>query len=224
MDINIQIQGIKTELDNMKLLIENIEMQNNNIMNPMMMNNSLGDQMLNLSIQMFNTGLLTFKSGKNISMNSNKYFDKLKKISDDINEMINSHNIQIQQQMIQQQMIQQQMMQQQMMQQQIMQQQMMQQQMNLSERVNIIFEGNSIKKFCLPISPFITIKDLCDQFKERIEKDNGLTNPLKNEEFILIYNSISIDKNSQKLVKDYFNYNLGAPGVFPVLVEVLFCE
>ena len=222
MDINIQIQGIKTELDNMKLLIENIEMQNNNIMNPMMMNNSLGDQMLNLSIQMFNTGLLTFKSGKNISMNSNKYFDKLKKISDDINEMINSHNIQIQQQMIQQQMIQQQMMQQQMMQQQIMQQQMMQQQINLNKKVNIIFEGNRIKKFCLPISPFITIKDLCDQFKERIEKDNGLTNPLKNEEFILIYNSISIDKNSQKLVKDYFNYNLNAPGVFPILIKVLF--
>ena len=222
MDINIQIQGIKTELDNMKLLIENIEMQNNNIMNPMMMNNSLGDQMLNLSIQMFNTGLLTFKSGKNISMNSNKYFDKLKKISDDINEMINSHNIQIQQQMIQQQMIQQQMMQQQMMQQQIMQQQMMQQQINLNKKVNIIFEGNRIKKFCLPISPFITIKDLCDQFKERIEKDNGLTNPLKNEEFILIYNAISIDKNSQKLVKDYFNYNLNTPGNFPILIKVLF--
>ena len=53
MDINLQIQGIKTELDNMKLLLESIEMQNNNIMNQMMMNNLIGDLILNLSIQMF---------------------------------------------------------------------------------------------------------------------------------------------------------------------------
>jgi len=37
----------------MKLQVENIEMQNNNVMNLLMMN-QIGDQLLNLSIQMLN--------------------------------------------------------------------------------------------------------------------------------------------------------------------------
>ena len=142
-----------------------------------------------------------------MSMNSNKYFDKLKKISEQINEMINTHNMEKQQEMIQQQMIQQQMMQQ-MMQQQMMQQQMMQQQMNLNFKVNIVFTSARIKTFCLPVSPYITIKDLCNKFKKRVEKDNGLKNSLKDEDFDLLYNVESIDKNSQKFIKDYFGINL----------------
>ena len=37
MDIGLQIQGIMTFLDNMKLQVENIEIQNNNAINPLMM-------------------------------------------------------------------------------------------------------------------------------------------------------------------------------------------
>ena len=214
MDINMQIQGIKTEFYSMKLQIENIEMQNNNIMNKMMMNNPIGDQMLNLSIQMINTGLQTFKSGKYMSINSIKYFDKLKKISEQINEMINSLNMEMQQQMMQQEMMRQQMMQQQMMQQQMIQQQMMQQQMmqqqmmqqqenNMDYKVNIIFNGN-FKAFCIPINPYETIKDLTDRFKKKFEKDNGLKNALKNGDFELLYNASKIEKNSLTKIKVYF--------------------
>ena len=54
MDTNLQIQGIKSQVNNMKLQIENIEMQNNN---GFMMQNPIGEQLLNLSIQMLNSGL-----------------------------------------------------------------------------------------------------------------------------------------------------------------------
>ena len=43
----------------------------------MMMNNSIGDQLFILSIQMLNTGIQTFKVAKNMSMNSSTYFEKL---------------------------------------------------------------------------------------------------------------------------------------------------
>ena len=69
MDIGLQIQGIKTFIDNMKLQIENIEIQNNNAMNPLMMN-QIGDQLLNLSIQMLNNGIQYFNNFKYLSINS----------------------------------------------------------------------------------------------------------------------------------------------------------
>ena len=49
MDANFQMQGIKSQIDNMKFQIENIEAQNNNMMNPMMQTNQIGDQILILS-------------------------------------------------------------------------------------------------------------------------------------------------------------------------------
>ena len=102
MDIGLQIQGIKTFIDNMKLQVENIEMQNNNVMNPLMMN-QIGDQLLNLSIQMLSNGIQYFNNFKYLSININQYYEKLKLISQQINNILTS------QQMIQQQMMQQQM-------------------------------------------------------------------------------------------------------------------
>ena len=55
MDTNIQIQSLKSQIDNMKLQINNIELQNNNM--NMMMGDTINDQLLNLSIQMFNAGI-----------------------------------------------------------------------------------------------------------------------------------------------------------------------
>ena len=92
----------------MNLRIENIEMQNNNMIN------STGDQLLMLSVDMFNNGIKTYNLGKKLTMNFDKYFEQIKNISNQINNLINSYYLEKQLQMAQQQMAQQQMMQQQM--------------------------------------------------------------------------------------------------------------
>jgi len=67
-------------------------MQTNN--NIFMMNyNQIGEQLFNLSIQILNTGIQSFNFGKNISMNYNIYFKKLKLISEQINSLINENNM-----------------------------------------------------------------------------------------------------------------------------------
>ena len=212
MDINLQMQGIKTQLDNMKLQVDNIEMLNNNPM----MKNTIGDQLLNLSIQILNTGIQIFNTGKFFSLNANKFFEKLKEISDQINIIINSHNMD----KMQQQMMQQQMMQQQMMQQQMIQQQMMQQQQNIdSFRINVIFQGN-FKSFCLAVKPNITIKELYDKFNEEI------TTKYKNLQYrqlSLLYNASKIDTNSLKTVQDYFRMgNLNYSSNYQITITVIF--
>ena len=108
MDTTFQIQEIKSQIINMKLRIENIEMQNNNMIN------STGDQLLMLSFDMFNNGIKTYNLGKKLTMNFDKYFEQIKNISNQINNLINSYYLEKQLQMAQQQMAQQQMMQQQM--------------------------------------------------------------------------------------------------------------
>ena len=115
MDTTFQIQEIKSQIINMNLRIENIEMQNNNMIN------STGDQLLMLSFDMFNNGIKTYNLGKKLTMNFDKYFEQIKNISNQINNLINSYYLEKQLKMAQQQMAQQQMMQQQMMQQQMMQ-------------------------------------------------------------------------------------------------------
>ena len=108
MDTTFQIQEIKSQIINMKLRIENIEMQNNNMIN------STGDQLLMLSFDMFNNGIKTYNLGKKLTMNFDKYFEQIKNISNQINNLINSYYLEKQLKMAQQQMAQQQMMQQQM--------------------------------------------------------------------------------------------------------------
>jgi len=103
MDIKTQIQLINTQIINIKLGIDSLDMQTNNML--MMNYNQIGEQLLNLSIQILNTGIQTFNIGKNISMNYNIYFEKLKLISEQINSLINENNMIQQQQMMQQQMM-----------------------------------------------------------------------------------------------------------------------
>ena len=67
MELNIQIQAIKSLIESMKFHIDNIELQNNNIKGSMMSDNQIGEQLLNLSMQMFNGGIQAFNTGKNIS-------------------------------------------------------------------------------------------------------------------------------------------------------------
>ena len=63
MDSSNQIQVIKSNIENLKLQIDNIEMQNNNGKN-MIDNNKIGEQLIALSIQMFNDGIQAFFAGK----------------------------------------------------------------------------------------------------------------------------------------------------------------
>ena len=92
----VQIQSIKSQIDNMKLQISNIEIENN------MMNNQLqGEQLINLGIQMLNTGLFSINAGKCKIMGIPLiYHEQLENISKQINNIINE--IIQQKQMIQQ--------------------------------------------------------------------------------------------------------------------------
>ena len=221
MDTNLQIQGIKVQLDNMKLQIENIEMQNSNVMNiPMIMNpmNQIGEQLLNLSLQMLNVGIQIFNSGINLSINTNKFFDQLHKISEQINNLINNHNLkEMQKQMMQQQMIQQQILHQQLMEQQQMieKQQMLKNQIKRI-KVNAVFKGNLPRDICLVVEPDITVKELCDKFKEKIDRDFQIYY----KDFFLINNAIRIDKKSQKKIKDYFKHDFDAN--YTIVITVTF--
>jgi len=98
--------------------------------------------------------------------------------------------------------MQQKMMQQQMIQQQMMQQQMMKQKNADSFRVNILFNNIPyLEKINLLVEPNMTVKELCNKFKEKIyTRDDRL----KNDEYILLRNDEEIDINSLKTVADYF--------------------
>ena len=203
MDINLQIKGIKSTIDNMKLQIENIEIQNNNPMFQMMMN-PVGDQLLNLSIQMLNSGFQLFNYAINLTMNGSKFFMQLQKISEQINSEINSFNIKnMNQQMIQQQMLQQQMMQQQMMQQQILNQQMMQPQIEhnqngFGKKLNVIFLQGQFgnKRINLIVGKEITIKQLLDKYMDEVYG-------YENEEIVFVCNAKIIERNNNSKVLDY---------------------
>ena len=81
-NFDIQLQSIKSQIDNMKLQIANIEM-----------NFSLrGDQLLNLSIQMLNNRIQTFNLWKNETKITDNYYDQLKNISNKINSILDEKN------------------------------------------------------------------------------------------------------------------------------------
>ena len=82
---------------------------------------TISEQILNISIQMLNAGIQAFNTGKNMNMmmNIQNSYDKLKKISVQINSIISEYDNMNQMQLMQQQMMMQQMQQQMMMQQQI---------------------------------------------------------------------------------------------------------
>ena len=78
----------------MKLQIDNIEMQNNT---NMMVNPSIiGDQIINISIQMFNSGIQAFNTGKNMNMtiNMQNNYNKLKTISEQLNSILIENSFQ----------------------------------------------------------------------------------------------------------------------------------
>ena len=151
-------------------------------------------------------------------MNQEKYYEKLKKISENIKKIIYdfdqkkqmrmSQNQMMQQQMMQQQLMQQQQMKQQMRQQQMMQQQMMQQQMmrqqqmmQMMEQMNskkFIFKNSNGRETSLSVQIGTTVEEL---FNKYINEVYGITS--KNITFL--YNAQIIKRNDQRAIEDAFD-------------------
>ena len=196
MDTNIQIQSIKSQIENIKLQIDNIEMQSNNML--MMNNNSISEQILNISIQMLNAGIQAFNTGKNMNlmMNMQTFYNKLKKISEQINSIIIEYDNMNQMQLMQQQMMMQQMQQQMMMQQQIPAQQQI-----IHSKYNVTFNAVTGKKHFLIVDYDITVEELLIKY---INKYHEYYEPFKVKGLVFLFNASRIKENEQKTVEDYF--------------------
>lgn len=96
-DSNMYILSLKSLISNMKLQVDNIETQNNNLANNMMNPNTIarpiGEQILNLSIQMLNSGVQAFNMGIKKSFNKENFYEDLEKISEQINKIISDYRI-----------------------------------------------------------------------------------------------------------------------------------
>ena len=210
MDTYLQIQGIKLQLDNAKSQLESIEKQNNNVMNNMM-NNPIGDQLLNLSIQILNTGIQTFHAGKNISIDSNKFYKQLKKISEQINLMTNSHDMGKMQQMMQQQIMNHQF--QMMKNNQILKQQPMIPMMNPS-RINAIFKDGRGNIVTITVDEKMTIKQLLDKYMDKVFG-------YENNDIFFTINGKIIERNNPKYIKEYLK-SIGIPNLYYFQISVSF--
>ena len=206
MDSNIQIQTLKSQIENMKLQIDNISMQNNNLL---MKNAPISSQLINLSIQMLNTGIQTFNIGKTmmIDMNMDNFYEHLKKVSEQINTMINEYKIKQQMMLQQQMMIQQQiMLQQQMaMQNQMMMQQQIKENQNQlndngkSEYIYIKFDNPNKENLTLAFKSEIKVKEALNKYIERIYG-------YPNDKIAFVYNAKKIDRNELRTIGEFFNY------------------
>ena len=186
MEASFQIQSLKSQIENMKLQIDNIQMQSNNMF--MMNNNPICEQILNLSIQMFNAGIQAFNTGKNFFMMIiiQKYYKDLRKISDQINLIINTNNMLQMQQPI------------------MLQQPIQQQQLENSKKdyKNIVFENarcpNGKLKTNIVAKFGTTVKEVLDQYMLRVY---GTIN--KNLVFISLATQINRD-DEKRVIEDYF--------------------
>ena len=188
MDSNIQIQTIKSQIENMKLQIDNISIQNNNMF---MMNAPIGGQLINLSMQMLNTGIQTFNIGKTMMMNMSidNYYEQLKKVSEQINNILNEYNMQQQMMMLQQMM----------MQQQIQENQNQANIDNKSPKINLRFDQPSGKRSPMSFKYGTRVYEALNQYIER-------TIGYPNDKIFFVYNANRIDRNEPKTVEEFFNF------------------
>ena len=198
MDIKNQIQLINTQIMNIKLGIDKIDMQTNNLF--MINYNLISEQLLNISIQMLNTGIQTFNIGKNISMNYNIYFEKLKLISEQINSIINENNIIQQQQMMQQQWM--------MMQNNLpMNIQPLNIQQSKPEIYNIIFSIQEGNRITIHAQNGMTVQELINKFINKIKDEYSadIINKMKFYSPIVGIGILDRNDNKKKINSDYKN-------------------
>ena len=200
----INIQSIKSHIDDMSQQITKIISQYNNFQ-------SQTDQLINLGIQMLNTGIYSFNLGKKQSISSlDYYYIQLKNISEQINNIIKSNETSLQQSMMLEQ---------------VMQDQIINQididnyvEFDQSifisdEKKNITFELLDGNKINLILNNGIKIRDIFDEFEKRILKSKYIFNFILNGH-ILDYNDETLidilpDRTVIKAVeyKVYINYN-----------------
>ena len=193
----MQLQLIKSQIENMRTVITNIEMQNN-IMNASFQ----GEQLKDLGIQMFNTGLNTFNLGKSLSVSLfDNYIIQLKNISEQISFIINTYNTSNQQmQMMMEQ-------QNQFMQAQIMNQNINNIQENIEiKKMNIMFVIKNGQDPMIPITyNFETkIKDALEIFSNKIGKNKNQLN--------FRYNGRYINYDDERKVEEVFGG--GVPRIY----------
>ena len=200
----INIQSIKSHIDDMSQQITKIISQYNSFQ-------SQTDQLINLGIQMLNTGIYSFNLGKKQSISSlDYYYIQLKNISEQINNIIKSNETSLQQNMMQEQ---------------VMQDQIINQididnyvEFDQSifisdEKKNITFELLDGNKINLILNNWMKIRDIFDEFEKRILKSKYIFNFILNGH-ILDYNDETLidilpDRTVIKAVeyKVYINYN-----------------
>ena len=187
------IEGIKMNIYTMLSKIENIEIKSKDIMFPIC---QIGEELLDLSMKMLNTGIQTFNFGSNLSSIAN-YFNEFKKISEEINFLINKYNqptIMMQQQML----LQQQMM---------MKQQMMMQQIPSEPKkpkINAVFRDTRGKITNIVVENDITIEEL---YKIYVDRAPLYGHDKKDLHFIM--NGRALGRKDKTKIKDYFKSTFG---------------
>ena len=181
-NIFINIQSIKSNIDIISTQITNIISQYNNSQFQV-------DQLINLGIEMLNTGIYSFNLGKSKSMSYlDNYYIQLKNISEEINNMIKSYEAKLQQQM--------------------MQEQMMNQFninnnfeektniLNSNKKMNINFEFLDGKKINFKCDYGTKIKDMFVKFEKRTLKS-------KNDFFFILYGK-PLNFNDERIIEKTF--------------------
>ena len=181
-NIFINIQSIKSNIDIISTQITNIISQYNNSQFQV-------DQLINLGIEMLNTGIYSFNLGKSKSMSYlDNYYIQLKNISEEINNMIKSYEAKLQQQM--------------------MQEQMMNQFninnnfeektniLNSNKKMNINFEFLDGKKINFKCDYGTKIKDMFVKFEKRTLKP-------KNDFFFILYGK-PLNFNDERIIENTF--------------------
>ena len=188
MDYTFQILSIKSQLESMKLQMDNIEIQNKS----MEMSNPIGEQLFNLSMQLINIGIQAFNLGKNMYKvkDTDRFYNQLKKLTDQINALINEKEEEKQQEMLLKEI----------------QNKTVQNQIRLK---NIIFNNTTIglkTKIQTPIN--ISMENL---FKKYVNQVYGNTN----KKISYFYDSKKIGRDDKRTVEEVFG-----PIEFPDIITV----
>ena len=180
MDYTFQIQSIKSQLESMNLQMDNIEIQNKS----MEMSNPIGEQLFNLSMQLINIGIQAFNLGKNMYKvkDTDRFYNQLKKLTDQINSLINEKEEEKQQEMLLKEI----------------QNKTVQNQIRIK---NIIFNNTTIglkTKIQTPIN--ISMENL---FKKYVNQVYGNTN----KKISYIFDSQKIGRDDKRTVEEVFGTN-----------------
>ena len=180
MDYTFQIQSIKSQLESMNLQMDNIEIQNKS----MEMSNPIGEQLFNLSMQLINIGIQAFNLGKNMykAKDTDRFYNQLKKLTDQINSLINEKEEEKQQEMLLKEI----------------QNKTVQNQIRIK---NIIFNNTTIglkTKIQTPIN--ISMENL---FKKYVNQVYGNTN----KKISYIFDSQKIGRDDKRTVEEVFGTN-----------------